>query len=176
VPASSLPVVEAGLVRQISVSLGDVQVSADPRDVLVAYGLGSCVAICVYAPARRAAGMAHVVLPAGGSAGHGRQPLAGKFADTAVPHLLAQMERMGCRRQELIVRLVGGAQVLNIGVALPMMQIGQRNLEAVRAALQRHGLAVYREDTGGTSGRTVHLYVADGRTVVRTAGGICREL
>ena len=171
--ASALPG-SAAAVRQISVSLGEVQVSADPRDVLVAYGLGSCVAVSMYSPSRQAAGMAHIVLPASG--GHARQGPPGKFADTAVPYLLAQMERLGCRRQELVIRLAGGAQLLNVSPTLPMMQIGQRNLEAVRAVLQQHGLRVSREDTGGTIGRTVHLYVAGGRLVVHTAGGTSREL
>jgi chemotaxis protein CheD len=162
-------------VRQISVSLGEVCVSADPRDVLVAYGLGSCVAVSMYAPARQAAGMAHVVLPASG-AGPTRKGPPGKFADTAVPYLLEQMERLGCRRRELVICLAGGAQLLNVSPTLPMMQIGQRNLEAVRAVLQQHGLRVSREDTGGTAGRTVYLYVAAGRLVVHTAGGMSREL
>lgn len=174
-PAASALAAGAAAVRQISVSLGEVHVSADPRDVLVAYGLGSCVAISMYSSARQAGGMAHVVLPSSAAA-QGRQGPPGKFADTAVPYLLAQMERLGCRRHELVVRLAGGAQVLNVSPTLPMMQIGQRNLEAVRAVLQQHGLRVFREDTGGTVGRTVHLYVATGRMVVHTAGGASGEL
>lgn len=174
-PTASAAAALTAAVRQISVSLGEVSVSADPRDVLVAYGLGSCVAIGMYSPACQAAGMAHVVLPSS-AAGHGRQGPPGKFADTAVPYLLERLERLGCRQQELVIRLVGGAQVLNVSPRLPMMQIGQRNLEAVRAVLQQHGLYVSREDTGGTVGRTVHLYVAGGRMVVHTAGGTSREL
>ena len=47
----------------ISIGLGEVKVSRDPGDVLVAYGLGSCLGIGFYDPIARAAGMLHAVLP-----------------------------------------------------------------------------------------------------------------
>jgi chemotaxis protein CheC len=34
-----------------------------PDEVLVAYGLGSCVAVCLYDPAARVGGMLHALLP-----------------------------------------------------------------------------------------------------------------
>ncbi|HEV7662997.1 MAG TPA: hypothetical protein VGQ62_05635, partial [Chloroflexota bacterium] len=38
---------------------------ASAQDVLVAYGLGSCIALCLWDAEARVAGMAHVVLPGG---------------------------------------------------------------------------------------------------------------
>src|ERR1043165_1098889 len=85
----------------VGVGLGELHVLREGE--LVAYSLGSCVAICLYDPLVKVAGMAHVVLPAVPEKGAGTAP--GKFADTAVPALLAAMEkarrgalRAHCRR------------------------------------------------------------------------------
>ena len=45
----------------IAVGLGDLFVSS--AEELVAYSLGSCVAICLWDPVTKVAAMAHVVLP-----------------------------------------------------------------------------------------------------------------
>jgi len=46
----------------VPVGIGDVHVSDQPGDVLVAYGLGSCVGVVVHDPVMKAGGMAHVAL------------------------------------------------------------------------------------------------------------------
>ena len=47
--------------RMIVVNLGEIKVSQRPQEVLVAHGLGSCVAIAAVDPVVKAAGLAHVV-------------------------------------------------------------------------------------------------------------------
>ena len=42
-----------------SIGLGEMVISRDPQDVLVAYGLGSCVGVGMYDPTARVAGMVH---------------------------------------------------------------------------------------------------------------------
>jgi len=70
------------------VGMGQLLTAQPP--VRLASVLGSCVAVCLYHPRLRVAGMAHVVLPE--STGHQGGP--GKFADTAVPALLAALEKL----------------------------------------------------------------------------------
>jgi chemotaxis receptor (MCP) glutamine deamidase CheD len=41
--------------------------------------------------------------------------------------------------------------------------MGERNVVASRQALHLHGVAIVGEATGGDYGRTVRLWVADGR-------------
>jgi chemotaxis protein CheD len=155
-----------------AVGLGEIQVTRSGE--LVAYSLGSCVAICLYDPRARVAGMAHVVLPAAPSDKAVTTP--GKFADTAVPALLDEMRRQGAAPARLHCKLAGGAAVLALGGGGSLPNIGQRNTEAVRAALARARVRVLAEETGGNQGRTVRLEAATGRTLVRTVRGTVMEL
>src|SRR5690349_20437375 len=107
----------------VGVGLGELHVLREGE--LVAYSLGSCVAICLYDPLVKVAGMAHVVLPAVPEKGAGTAP--GKFADTAVPALLTAMEKAGAATTRLQCRLAGGAAVLAIGGTGSLPPIGQRN-------------------------------------------------
>lgn len=151
----------------LPVGLGELRVSRDPRDILVCYGLGSCVGICLYDPAARVGGMAHVVLPDSGS-GRGTD-LPARFADTAVPRLVQAALAQGAVRSRLVTRIAGGAQVLKVG-ATARLDIGARNCEAVREGLRRLRIALVAADVGGHHGRTVQLFVADGRVLVSTVG------
>src|SRR5581483_5629608 len=153
--------------RAVGVGLGELHVLREGE--LAAYSLGSCVAICLYDPLVKVAGMAHVVLPTVPEKGAGAAP--GKFADTAVPALLAAMEKAGAAIMRLHCRLAGGAAVLAIGGGGSLPPIGERNVEAVKAALARARVRVRAEATGGSQGRTVRLEAATGRTLVRTVSG-----
>ncbi|HEX5324436.1 MAG TPA: hypothetical protein VFW40_11660, partial [Capsulimonadaceae bacterium] len=69
----------------ISVEMAEIKISTRLTDNLVAYGLGACVAVCLYDPALKVAGMAHVVLPdhqafLASSKGRAEAP-PGKFGD-----------------------------------------------------------------------------------------------
>jgi chemotaxis protein CheD len=150
----------------IGVGLGQLHVAREGE--LVAYSLGSCVAICLFDPVARVAGMAHVVLPAAPPRFDGSLP--GKFADTAVPALLDALRACGAVPLRLRCHLVGGAAVLALaGGVLP--DIGARNVEAARAALARARIAILGEATGGHQGRTVRLEAATGRVRVRSVHG-----
>jgi chemotaxis protein CheD len=141
---------------------------------LVAHGLGSCVAICLFDPISKVAGLAHVVLP-------GSDPDNGpnaRFAGTALPALLEALQKIGGaadpRRYQ--ARLAGGAHVLAMASeATP--RIGDKNVEAVKAALWSASVPVLGEDVGGEQGRTVWFDPKDGgRIRVRTIGGAEVEL
>ena len=161
------------MVRTVTVGLGELKVSQDPQEVLIAYGLGSCVAVCIHDPMTGVAGMLHVLLPEA----NGAAPTSpARFADTGVPLLLAEASKRGAVRGRLVVKIVGGAAVLALPGAAPALQVGERNIQAVRAALARERLPLAAEDTGGTVGRTVQLFVRDGRVLVRTIGQGEREL
>ncbi len=130
--------------------MGELVVSATDGDELVAIGLGSCIGLAMVDTQAGVAGLAHVVLPESGSAGGP----PGKFADTAVPELLAQLERAGAVRRRLAAVLIGGARMFAIGASL---DIGARNAAAVREQLGRLGIHVHAEETGGNRGRTARI-------------------
>lgn len=154
--------------RIVSIGLGEFSVSADPETTLVAYGLGSCVGLTLYDPALGAGGMAHVVLPERPttSADDG----GAKYADTAVDRLLAELERVGGKRQRMIVKMTGGAQLLALPLNGHRWDIGERNIEAVKRSLARCGLVLGSFDVGGAHGRTMRFRIQDGRVSVSTIG------
>lgn len=157
----------------VTVGLGEIRTGTASDTVLMALGLGSCVAVTFLDPAERIGGMAHVVLP---------EPLdangvtSTKFATVAVPALLDQVLALGARRGRLICKIAGGAHVLNHGPRGNNARIGERNEAAVLAALKSLGIRPSGSDCGGTTGRSLRLVVQDGRIAVKRLGGDWQEL
>ncbi len=94
----------------MAVGIGQLAVSKNPSDTLVAYGLGSCVGATLFDRASGIAGMVHVLLPKS----DGRRPSTepARFADEGIDTLLAQMKAAGANPRNLVVKLAGGAAVL----------------------------------------------------------------
>jgi chemotaxis protein CheD len=147
--------------RQKMVATGQIVAATAPAKLIAV--LGSCVAVTLYDPRRRLGAMGHVVLPE--SSGPAAGPA--KFADRAVPNMIAGLERRGAGRAGLVAKMAGGACVFGDSGPLP---IGPANIEAVRRALAAVGLSPAAEDTGGTKGRRVVFDLARGTLTVEIAG------
>ncbi len=154
----------------IAVGLGEIKVSRDPAAVLVSFGLGSCVAVCAYDLAARVGGMMHVVLPYCSNKDSARR-FPGKYADVGMPTLIRELENHGAVRTRIQVKISGGASVIHAATFDGLLDMGQKNVVAVRAALEREGLPVVAFDTGGNKGRSVWLLVGTGAMTVRTGAG-----
>jgi len=145
---------------EIIVKVADLRAGAG-QDILMTIGLGSCVAIMLHDPVARVGGMAHVLLPS--PALSRKDGNLAKFPQTAVPRLLELMAASGASTRRMTGRLVGGASMFS-GLGAPgTIQMGERNVVASRQALHQAGIAIVGEATGGDFGRTVRLWVADGR-------------
>jgi chemotaxis protein CheD len=147
-----------------TVRMGEIEVSTQAGEELVARGLGSCIGLALIDRRGGVAGMAHIVLPASPS---GTDPEPGKFADLAVPELISQMTQAGAAVRRLDAVLAGGARMFELGD----MDIGARNAEAVKEGLARSGVSVRAADTGGNRGRTMRLTVGEYTVRVKEAGG-----
>lgn len=144
-----------------TVGIGELAVANQPHAVITTHAIGSCIAVCVFDPVVRVAGMLHFLLPAASinSARAEEQPAA--FADTGIPLLFQSATAYGLNKRRAIVKLVGGAEVSP--VQSPVFTTGQRNVLAARSLLWRLGVFVAAEDVGGREARTLHLSAADGR-------------
>jgi chemotaxis protein CheD len=148
---------------EIIVRVADLRVGSN-QDVLVTIGLGSCVAVLLHDPVAKVGGLAHVLLPST-ALGRKDDSLA-KFPQTAVPRLLELMAELGANTRRVSARLAGGASMF-AGLAAPgTIQMGERNTVACRQVLMHHGVPIAGQATGGDYGRTVKLWVADGRVEV----------
>jgi len=166
------------MANSLAVGLGEIKISNNPQDMLVAYGLGSCLGIGMHDPVLRISGLLHAILPA--SPENGRytdQPSQpGKYVDSGLAELLGQMIKMGADRRRLIVRYAGGANMLTAPGFSQVMNIGTRNVEVAVATLGALNMKVCGYEVGGNIGRTVRFYVTDGRMTIRTVGNQEREI
>lgn len=135
---------------------------------IVTLGLGSCVGIALYDAGTQIGGLAHIMLPESTSFPDQKSP--GKFADTAIPATLQEMVKMGARAGAIVAKIAGGAQMFNFTGKNGMLNIGQRNVEATKQALERLKIKLVAEHTGGNLGRTMILDVATGQVIIRTLG------
>lgn len=146
----------------LSVRMGEIAVARDEQ-VLAAIGLGSCIGVALFDEQARIAGLAHVLLPEPAS---GRDGSPGRFASTAVPALLAAMEKAGAARSRIVAKMAGGASMFSGLSSSGIAAVGQRNAAAVRRALDQLGIPLVAEDVGGSWGRTIYVQPRDGTYVV----------
>ena len=157
--------------NDISVGLGEIKISKNPDDVLVAFGLGSCVGICLYDPKIHLGGLLHAVLPKV----NGNEK-TGKYVDSGVNLLLDELIKAGALKSRLTVRMAGGANMLTAPGLSSTFEIGTRNIDSARQVLKELGFIIKKEEVGGQTGRTVRLYVVDGNMTIRVMGGKEREI
>jgi chemotaxis protein CheD len=140
-------------------------VSSDPAATLVTYALGSCIAVTVHDPGRKIAGMIHVMLPLSKISPEKAAANPAMFADTGIPAMFKALYEMGSRKENLVVKLIGGAGIYDDGGAFA---IGERNVVMARKMFWKNGILLAGEDTGGAKSRTVRLHVGNGTVIVRT--------
>jgi chemotaxis protein CheD len=152
--------------REIIVRVADLN-AGGAGDVLVTYGLGSCVAIMLYDPVKKLGGLAHIMLPSRSLAR--RDDVVGKTPQTAVPALIERLVILGANALRMTGRLVGGASLFASLTPPGSIQMGERNVVASREVLNQHGIPIIGEMVGGESGRSVWFNLSDGAITVRSA-------
>lgn len=149
----------------IKVGMADFKVGRNPAS-LISYGLGSCVGIAFYDAVSKVGGLAHIMLPDSKQARSTENPA--KFADTALPLMLNEMQKLGALKSRVTAKIAGGAQMFTFANTTDIMRVGERNSEAVRIILQKMDICLIADDTGGNYGRTVELKLDSGLFRVKT--------
>jgi chemotaxis protein CheD len=157
----------------VVVGMADCQVSRSGTDVLVTYALGSCIAVAIHDPVAGVGGLLHYMLPESSISPvkAGENPYM--FADTGIPMLFRKAYERGAEKRRLVVRVAGGAQVMD---REGVFNIGKRNYLALRKILWKAGVLLQGEEVGGTFSRTVRLEVGSGRFWLRGSGREEQEL
>lgn len=156
---------------------GDYYVTAE--DEVLDTVLGSCVSACIRSPRLKIGGMNHFMLPKprgdgldSWNSGSGR---ATRYGTASMEQLINSILRAGASRNELEVKIFGGARVL-----AALTDVGERNVAFVREFLGSEGLRVLAADVGDTCPRHVQFSPVSGRVRVkrlqRSAGVADREL
>ncbi len=151
--------------RQLTIDIADMQVCADADGVLVTYALGSCIAVMVHDPVRKAGGMIHYMLPQGSTSPEKAKAKPYMFADIGIPLLFHAMYALGCDKRNLVVKVAGGAALMS---TTDVFEIGKRNHLILRKMLWKAGVPIKAEDVGGTTFRTAKLFNQSGRVTIKT--------
>lgn len=162
--------------KETNVGLGEQAVSRCPDDILVAYGLGSCVGVVMIDPVSRVSGLLHAVLPKMTDGMNYGDPNPSKYVEGGIEGLIVALVKQGANKNRLTVRIVGGANMLMSSGLTRSFDIGTRNIEAARTTLSRLKMPIAVEEVGGHTGRTVRVYVAESRVTVRVIGEKEREI
>jgi len=134
---------------------------------LTTTSLGSCVALMLYDELMGIGSMVHIMLPDINLA-KAKENRA-KFANTVVEIIIKEMIDLGAVRRRIKAKIVGGANMfLSIGRDNPI-QIGARNIAAVKEELRKRQIRLIAQDTGGDYGRSVEFFLETGIVRIRSA-------
>lgn len=134
------------------------------QGVLVSYGLGSCVGVCLYDEHIHLAGMVHILLPYQKDSIN--QENVYKFADSGIQMLFRNMLLKGAVPKSLVAKIAGGAEMFSN--QHNAITIGKRNIEAVKSTLEMLHIPVCAEDTGRNYGRSIWFYAETGDLAIKT--------
>lgn len=151
----------------IRVGIADMNTCVAP-DTISTIGLGSCVGIVLYERTKNIAGLVHIMLPDSTKIRQNQNKL--KFADTGIAELISTLEKKGLNRNAMVAKIAGGAKMFQFSSDYAMGNIGEKNVEAVRTALQQYGIRIVSEDVGLNYGRTIIFDPASKDLTVVTAG------
>ncbi|CAM3901695.1 chemotaxis protein CheD [Vibrio aquimaris] len=133
-------------------------------DELIATGLGSCVAVCMWDELIGIGGMNHFLLPfCSHSEISAWRPgeivsTASRYGSHAMEMLINAMISHGARRSELNIKLFGGAQMMG-----KHSMIGEKNIAFILDYVQREGLKVVAQDLGGSEPRRIIFNPVSGK-------------
>ncbi|RPI92917.1 MAG: chemotaxis protein CheD [Spirochaetales bacterium] len=147
------------------INIGVSQMGASSSPTVLRTILGSCVGVCIYDRMKKVGGMAHILLP--NNPGDGNPE---KYADSAIPLLIARLVRDGANKEFLSAKLAGGASMFKFNASVTLGQIGERNVEESKKILEKSNIPVLEQDTGGNTGRVIDFFLEDGRMKVKAGG------
>lgn len=124
-----------------AVGIGQAVLASEPMRLTTI--LGSCIGVSLYAPHQRMGMLGHVVL----SHSTGPTNYPAKFADTAIPYMVATLKQHGASSTGLLAKIAGGDCMFE---DCKSMQIGAANIQAILQALATAGVRVAGQDVGGT--------------------------
>jgi len=152
---------------KVIVGISDMKVSNKADDLLITYSLGSCIGVAIWDPVAKVGGLLHYMLPDSSLDKEKAELKPFMFADSGIPRLFKETYKYGALKNRLIVKVVGGSQIMdNAGV----FNIGKRNYAVLRKIFWKNQILVAKEDVGGSGNRTISLEIGTGITHLKVSG------
>ncbi|MCU0572560.1 MAG: chemotaxis protein CheD [Syntrophobacteraceae bacterium] len=149
------------------IGVADMAVSNNLQEDLITYSLGSCIGVVIYDPTVKVGGMLHYMLPESSMDADKARKAPAMFADTGIPLLFKQSYQLGASKRNMMVKVVGGAQIMDEN---GVFNIGKRNYLALRKLFWKNNVMVAAEHVGGNVNRTVRLEIGTGRVFLKVSG------
>lgn len=149
----------------LDIPMGGLGLTTKDKSTLQTF-VGSCVAVCIYDPVEKIAGMAHVMLPKNNTGEEIPKP-EGKFVDVAIKVLLEKLTASGAKQTRLKAKMAGGASVFQNEGSKNLFNIGERNIDAIKSILGEKKIPIISEDVGAKTGRWVSFDVNSGAMTVK---------
>lgn len=131
-------------------------VSKDPYVVTTV--LGSCISICLVDLKKNIGGINHFMLPLW----NGEGLASAKYGNIAMDRLLSEMLRLGSRKEDMVAKMFGGANLVNL-----TMNVGERNADMARGFLADQKIKIVGESIGGVQGRKILFDTHSGQVKMR---------
>lgn len=157
-PADVIPPIRAN-----SLPMGEIAVARAGSTLRTL--LGSCLGLALYDRRLQVGALAHIVLPSAPDS----QGKPGKYADTAVPAMLARLRELtNGDRLRLEAKIAGGANMFaaaDIGNT-----VGVQNLQAIERLLAEHRIPIAGRHCGGEQGRKMIFDLTTGVVTIDIVG------
>lgn len=146
----------------INVGVGEFVVAS--HQVILKTILGSCVGVALYSRKDKLGGLIHILLPKINNMGTNHA----KYADTGIPLLINTLkQKYGVTKNNLTARIAGGSNMFPFKkMSLPMLDIGNNNIAAVKLSLEKFGIPIIEEDVGSNHGRRIEFHLDSGQFMV----------
>ncbi len=125
------------------------------RAAVVRTVVGSCVAVCIWDTLLKYGGMNHFLKPSTKDASKATP----RYGNVATAALVKMMDEAGCDRRNLVAQILGGACPKNSKEAF-------ENIKVARGILNKKGITILSEDTGGSIGRKVAFDTDTGQVAI----------
>ena len=143
----------------VQVTQGDYYVTG-ARDELLSTVLGSCIPACIRAPRLGVGGMNHFLLPSDESSDESFASL--RYGSFAMEQLINSLMVLGARREDLEVKIFGGANVIR-----SLAGVGHRNADFIEDYLAKEGLRVSAKHLRGHFARKLIYFPKTGKVKMK---------
>lgn len=157
----------ATLLPDLNLQPGELYLARSPS--ILRTILGSCVGITFWSSRIGAGALCHGVLPRcpairpanfDVSEGH-------RYVDFCIRYLAQQFDALGARRQDVEVKVFGGADVLPVdSIRSDRPTVGAQNCQVAIEILAEEGFRVSASDLGGIRGRRIHFHTGTGEVLL----------
>jgi len=157
----------------ITIGIGEYKIVKCP-DMIETHSLGSCVGVVLYDEVLKVCGMAHIMLPCYKKGMDISNP--NKYADLAIKSMLSDLIAIGSEPRNIVAKIAGGACMFEGAGISENMQIGYKNVLAVKEILEALNIQIVAQDCGQNYGRTIEFHPATGKLFVISVARGVKEL